>query len=134
MIQLKWQKKNYMKTIRITRQGFPNHGQHSWINYFKFILSKKYNVSAYTDYQEMVLSETVDFVTIATPNSLHYEQALFVLKNKCDVLIEKPVAFSVKEIDDIISIATCLNNIGVIHYNQKSYSTALEYYQKSLKI
>jgi hypothetical protein len=33
-----------MKTIRITRQGFPNHGQHSWMNYFKFILSKKYNV------------------------------------------------------------------------------------------
>ena len=33
-----------MKTVRITRQGFPNHGQHSWINYFKFILSKKYNV------------------------------------------------------------------------------------------
>lgn len=33
-----------MKTIRITRQGFPNHGQHSWMNYFEFILSKKYNV------------------------------------------------------------------------------------------
>ncbi len=33
-----------MKTIRITRQGFPNHGQHSWLSYFKFILSKKYNV------------------------------------------------------------------------------------------
>jgi hypothetical protein len=33
-----------MKTVRITRQGFPNVGQHSWMNYFKFILSKKYNV------------------------------------------------------------------------------------------
>ena len=33
-----------MKTIKITRQGFPNIGQHSWMNYFKFILSKKYNV------------------------------------------------------------------------------------------
>jgi hypothetical protein len=33
-----------MKTVRITRQGFPNIGQHSWMNYFKFILSKKYNV------------------------------------------------------------------------------------------
>ena len=33
-----------MKTIRITRQGFPNHGQHSWMKYFQFILSKKYNV------------------------------------------------------------------------------------------
>ena len=30
-----------MKTVRITRQGFPNNGQHSWMNYFKFILSKK---------------------------------------------------------------------------------------------
>lgn len=33
-----------MKTVRITRQGFPNHGQHSWMRYFVFILSKKYNV------------------------------------------------------------------------------------------
>ena len=33
-----------MKTVRITRQGFPNHGQHSWMRYFMFILSKKYNV------------------------------------------------------------------------------------------
>jgi len=33
-----------MKTIRITRQGFPNHGQHSWMKYFMFVLSKKYNV------------------------------------------------------------------------------------------
>jgi hypothetical protein len=33
-----------MKTVRITRQGFPNIGQHSWMNYFEFILSKKYNV------------------------------------------------------------------------------------------
>jgi hypothetical protein len=33
-----------MKTIRITRQSFPNHGNCSWLTYFKFVLSKKYNV------------------------------------------------------------------------------------------
>jgi hypothetical protein len=33
-----------MKTVRITRQGFPNHCMHSWMRYFTFILSKKYNV------------------------------------------------------------------------------------------
>lgn len=33
-----------MKTIRITRQGFPNHCMHSWMRYFIFILTKKYNV------------------------------------------------------------------------------------------
>jgi len=65
-------------------------------------LSEKYKVSAYTDYEELILSKEVDFVTIATPNSLHYEQAIFALKNNCDVLIEKPVSFSVDEVTEII--------------------------------
>ena len=42
-----------MRTVRITRQGLPNHGQHSWINYFKFILSKKYN-KHYTKYNTVL--------------------------------------------------------------------------------
>ena len=33
-----------MKTIRITRQNFPNQGNCSWLRYFEFVLSKKYNV------------------------------------------------------------------------------------------
>ncbi len=33
-----------MRTIRISRLGFPNHGMFSWMNFFKFVLSKKYNV------------------------------------------------------------------------------------------
>ena len=33
-----------MKTIRITRQGFPNESMHSYFNFFIFVLSKKYNV------------------------------------------------------------------------------------------
>ena len=33
-----------MKTIRISRERFSGHGMHSWLTYFIFILSKKYNV------------------------------------------------------------------------------------------
>lgn len=33
-----------MRTIRITRQGFPNHCMHSWMRFFIFTLSKEYNV------------------------------------------------------------------------------------------
>lgn len=33
-----------MKTIRITRQGFTNIGMHSWIRFFIFVLTKKYNI------------------------------------------------------------------------------------------
>ena len=68
-------------------------------------LSKRLNVSAYTDYKEMILSKQVDFVTICTPNSLHHEQAIFALRNGCDVLIEKPVAFTDEEVYDILKEA-----------------------------
>ncbi len=64
-------------------------------------LGKRYNVSYYTDYQEMIKNEDVNFIVIATPNVLHKEQAKFALSNKCDVLIEKPVAFNIKDVKDI---------------------------------
>ena len=68
-------------------------------------LSKRLKVKSYTDYKEMISSGEVNFVTIATPNSLHHEQAIFALSNNCDVIIEKPVAFSKEEVDEIIEIA-----------------------------
>ena len=68
-------------------------------------IAKKLKVKAYTNFEEMILSKTIDFITIATPNSLHYDQAIFALKNNCDVLIEKPVAFTKEEVENIIKIA-----------------------------
>lgn len=68
-------------------------------------ISKRLKVKAYIDYKEMILSKDVDFITIATPNSLHYDQAIFALKNGCDILIEKPVAFTEEEVIDIINCA-----------------------------
>ena len=44
----------------------------------------------YKNYKEMLLKEDINFVVIATPNNLHYEQAIYSLENSCDVLIEKP--------------------------------------------
>lgn len=76
-------------------------------------VAKRLNVKAYTDYQDMVTNKDINFVVIATPNSLHTEQAIFALQNNCDVLVEKPVAFEKAEVDSIINAAE--------KYNQKAY-------------
>jgi len=68
-------------------------------------LAKKYKTKSYTDYKEMVDDGGVNFIVIATPNSLHYEQSLYSLKNKCDILVEKPVSFSVEKTKEIIQTA-----------------------------
>lgn len=64
-------------------------------------LADKRKVAAFTDYKEMIKSKIVDFVVIATPNSLHTEQSIFALQNNCDVLVEKPVAFTSDEVRKI---------------------------------
>jgi UDP-N-acetyl-2-amino-2-deoxyglucuronate dehydrogenase len=64
-------------------------------------LGKRYKVKTYIDYQKMITNEDINFIPILTPNSLHKEQALFALKNNCDVLVEKPVGFHPKDINEI---------------------------------
>ena len=76
-------------------------------------LGKRYKVNSYTDYKEMIKNEDVNFIVIATPNSLHKEQSIFALKNKCDVLIEKPVAFTINDVKEIQDCA--------IKFKQKAY-------------
>jgi|TARA_R110001592_G_scaffold264591_1_gene530039 predicted dehydrogenase len=76
-------------------------------------LGKRYKVSSYIDYKEMILMEDLNFIVIATPNSLHKEQSIFALENQCDVLIEKPATFSQKDLNEILKIAK--------KCNQKSY-------------
>lgn len=68
-------------------------------------IANRLKVKAYTDYKDMVSSGLVNFVVIATPNALHYEQAIYCLENGCDVLVEKPVAFNIDSIIKINSIA-----------------------------
>lgn len=68
-------------------------------------LGKRYKVPSYTDYKELIAVEEPNFIVIATPNSLHKEQAIFSLEKGCDVLIEKPVSFNIQDIKDIQNCA-----------------------------
>ncbi|MRH44487.1 gfo/Idh/MocA family oxidoreductase [Aquibacillus halophilus] len=53
----------------------------------------------FTDLDVMAQSELIDCVYIASPNSLHYEQALLFLKNKKHVICEKPIFSNTRELD-----------------------------------
>jgi hypothetical protein len=44
-----------MKTIRISRMGFPGCGQHSWMRFLIYILSRKYNVILDHEKPDLVL-------------------------------------------------------------------------------
>jgi UDP-N-acetyl-2-amino-2-deoxyglucuronate dehydrogenase len=73
-------------------------------------VSNRYNVVSYTDYKQMIQkSPDINFVVIATPNSLHVEQSIYCLEHGCDILIEKPVSFDSKSVK-LISDTASKNN------------------------
>jgi predicted dehydrogenase len=58
----------------------------------------------YTNYQDMIVAEAkqpadkrIDFVTIVTPNFAHFAPAMLALENGFNVVIEKPVTFTLDE-------------------------------------
>ncbi len=63
------------------------------------ILADTYGASMiFTDLEEMAISDVIEAVYIASPNSLHFEQAITFLKNKKHVICEKPIFSNTKEL------------------------------------
>ena len=63
------------------------------------------NVNQYTDYREMLQKEKPELVAIATESGKHAAIALDCIEAGCNVIIEKPIALSLKDADMIIEAA-----------------------------
>ncbi len=66
----------------------------------------KYHVDKiYTDLEELAAADDIDAVYIASPNSLHYQQAALMLAHKKHVLCEKTITSNVRELEHLIELA-----------------------------
>lgn len=82
-----------------------------------------YNISAYTDYKEMIQQEKPDIAVITLPHFLHKEAALFCADAGCHMMLEKPMALSVQECDEIIA-AVADNNVQLMVGHTQHYLPA----------
>jgi predicted dehydrogenase len=72
----------------------------------------------YTDYKEMLEKEAaqpadkrIDFVSIVTPNFVHFEPAMLALEKGFNVVIEKPITFS---LDQALQLKKKLKETGLL--------------------
>ncbi len=68
-------------------------------------VAQKYNAHAYTNYHTLLEQEDLDAVSIAVPTSMHKEVALAALSHQKHVLLEKPIASTEAEAQEIIECA-----------------------------
>lgn len=77
------------------------------------------NVKVYADYKELLNDENIDVVTIATISGYHAQQAIDCLNYNKHVLIEKPMALSIEDADQIIKLGKEKNKkVCVSHQNR----------------
>lgn len=66
------------------------------------IVGEKWGVPWYTDLDRLLGRDDVDAVTVATPSGLHPVQALAALRSGRHVIVEKPIALSVADADNVV--------------------------------
>ncbi|MCJ8310025.1 MAG: Gfo/Idh/MocA family oxidoreductase [Rhizobiaceae bacterium] len=82
---------------------------------------------SYGDWQEMLAGELkrddrIDLVTVATPNSTHFEITKAFLENGFNVLCEKPMTMTVEEGEEIVRLAQSTGKICAVNYGYTGYS------------
>lgn len=77
------------------------------------------NVKVYTDYKKMLELEDVDAVSIATESGYHAKHAIDCLNHNKHILVEKPMALSMKDADNMIELAKEKNKkLCISHQNR----------------
>jgi len=77
---------------------------------------KRFYVSGYTDYRQMVEQTHPDLVAVVVPTHSHFVVAEYLLNQGINVLIEKPMASTVEEATTLLDIARRRNvKIAVGH-------------------
>jgi len=65
-------------------------------------LAGKYGAKAFEDYEQMVRSDEIDIVTIATPSGFHLEPTTAAAQANKHVICEKPLEVTLERIDAMI--------------------------------
>ena len=86
---------------------------------------------AYANWQDMLEGEKgrddrVDLVTVATPNSTHFEITKAFLEAGFNVLCEKPMTMTVEEGEDIVRVAKASGKICAVNYCYSAYPMVRE--------
>jgi len=63
------------------------------------------NSDVYLDYRELIRRDDIDVVDVVVPSYLHHEIASAVLAAEKHLLLEKPMALSVSQCDNLIQLA-----------------------------
>lgn len=89
-------------------------------------------VKIYTDYCEMLAKEDIDVVTITTESGYHAKHTIDCLNAGKHVIVEKPMALSTKDANDMIETAK-ENNLKLAVCHQNRFNPPIQKLRKAIE-
>ena len=68
-------------------------------------IEKKYGAKGYTEYSELLENPEIEVVSVCVPTTFHHNVVMEAIKNGKHVLVEKPIAFTLEEAEEMIAAA-----------------------------
>lgn len=94
--------------------------------------AQKYGAErVYTQPEELAKASDIDAVYIASPNSLHYEQAILMMNGKKHVLCEKPFASNARETEIMFETAR-KNNVVLLEGMRSAFDPGFQKIKENL--
>ena len=84
-------------------------------------IAEQFKVSSYQDMDEMMKSESIDVVVVLTPSGLHAEHVINLSKYGKHIMVEKPMALTIKDAENMI-YACDVNNIKLFIIKQNRFN------------
>ncbi|MGZ4814641.1 MAG: Gfo/Idh/MocA family protein [Terriglobales bacterium] len=81
--------------------------------------ASKYSVPAYSSIQELLRESKPDAASVAVPTIHHAAVARQLMEAGVDVLIEKPIAATLEQADEILAVAAKHNRIGMVGHLER---------------
>lgn len=66
---------------------------------------ERFHIPGYASYQSMITHEKPDLVAVIAPTQMHHRMAAFALEHDAHVLVEKPIASTLEEAEELITLA-----------------------------
>lgn len=95
-------------------------------------LEKDTSIKRYSDYKKMIEENELDLVAIATESGVHAEIALYCIDHGINCIIEKPIAMSIQDADEIVRCSV-EKNVKVSACHQNRFNVAVQEMRKALE-
>lgn len=95
-------------------------------------LEKDASIKRYTDYRQMLAENEIELVAIATESGLHAQIALDCIDAGVNVIIEKPMAMSMADAEEIIRRSR-EKGVKVCACHQNRFNTAVQETRRALE-